>query len=189
MSQEGILPKPHITVWLVPPKTSPLSSLHRWMQEEHPTSPTFAMHITLLSALPPGDDTIRRVGKVARETGRIAVELTGVSTHDDFFTSVVAEAEGEGIVRVAKILREEFKGEVPDSAFHPHLSLLYGLKDGEERQRAKESVGQWPGWMGEEWEGEASFVGETLVVIDCGGRVDEWRVVAEVPLGTPQEMG
>ncbi|RKP13459.1 RNA ligase/cyclic nucleotide phosphodiesterase [Piptocephalis cylindrospora] len=180
---EGTLPSPHITAWLVPPDEASISKLQSWLQKQHSASPTFQTHLTLLAPLPPGDKMIEVTRRLAKQTTPFMVHPTGVSTGPGYFENVMLKVEKtNGLDDLYEKLRKAFPGVQPSSAsaFTPHLSLLYGLKDEEERQSAAKEVMNWSGWKESPWDGQASFLADRIVLIDCGGTTEDWNLIETI---------
>ncbi|KAI9230553.1 MAG: RNA ligase/cyclic nucleotide phosphodiesterase [Piptocephalis tieghemiana] len=189
LTDDGTLPSPHITAWLVPPKEANVIQLQSWLQQQHPSSPTFQLHLSLLAPLPPGGSTVEQVRQISRETAPFMVHPTGVSTGPEHFKNVLLQVEKtdalDGLYcRLCKAFPDALS---PTKTFDPHLSLLYGLHDEEERKRASQEVMEWSGWKGSPWDGKSSFLADQLVLIDCGGTTEDWKLIETIPFGRPSD--
>jgi len=126
----------------------------------------FEPHVTLLGELDLDEEALLPLVRLlARRLRPFGVRLEGVETGPEFFRCVfLAALETPEILRAHARARETL-GVASSEAYHPHLSLVYGRLDAEEREAARREAGSL----------RASFTAEALHLVDTTGDVVGWR--------------
>ncbi|KAL9932543.1 hypothetical protein V8E36_008660 [Tilletia maclaganii] len=147
-----------LALWLVPaPAQVPIiKDIQTLLRDDHPTSPIFEPHVTLLSGLDPAKHgggevaTIweRTLADVASwrktreggggEMGSLDVKLQEVTTRGWFFQCILAALHKDtSLLDLNSRLRKTFDLDAVQPPFFPHLSLLYGDLD---EKQANETI-------------------------------------------------
>ncbi len=124
------------------------NSLIEALAREHPPSPLFTSHITLLGGIRGAEDELLQgLNELAGALKPFEVRLEGLAGHEDsFYRCLYLRAEpSEELLdarRQAERLFAGFRDEATGGeAFMPHLSILYGRMDHEARQKMINSLG------------------------------------------------
>lgn len=134
----------------------------------------FSPHVTLLSGLS-GEQTdlAERTRAAAGRLAPLTVRLDAVEGRRQHFRCLFLRAEPAPLAAAHARVAEAF-GCVPDPAFLPHLSLLYGSLPEETKRDLARGAG--PG-LGE------CFEARTLHLWSTAGPVASWRELAAFPFG------
>ena len=148
------------------------NSLIEALAREHPPSPLFASHITLLGGIRGAeDDLLQGLNELAGAIQPFQVRLEGLAGHEDsFYRCLYLRAEpSEELLRARKEAERiftRFRNEASEGeAFMPHLSILYGRIDNEARQMMINSLGSALG---------CNFRAESVSLYRTDGAPAEW---------------
>jgi 2'-5' RNA ligase len=118
------------------------TTYHLWLKPSGPTydrlagtirdlareldAPVFEPHVTLLSLEGANDQHVRRTAGLARQLKPFPVALADLSYRDEYFQCFFINVERDTQVLKANALAKQVFQQ-RDSAYAPHLSLVYGL--------------------------------------------------------------
>lgn len=140
------------------------------------STPAFAPHVTLLAAIEDAspEDVLATARTLARSLRPFAVHLHGVAGRDEYFRCLFARAALDAPLRAAHAAAARAFGRQPDSAFLPHLSLVYGELPPKDRQRLSAELAS---------SLVPSFEAGRLHVWRTQGAVGDWRELGVFGLG------
>lgn len=165
---------PRYSLWLLPPEPmrAHLGALIQRLSERFRT-PAFEPHLTLAgTAAEHDEDVTRRVEKFAASQTPIPVLLTDIAYTDEYFRCLYLRAAPNPALAAAHRRAAAALGSAADD-FMPHLSLVYGLLTGADKERLVVELGR-------VW--DISFTVGRLAVYAVDGRPDAWRRVTEFVL-------
>jgi hypothetical protein len=117
-----------LSLWLVPDGAvgARLGALIAGTAARLGTEP-FAPHLTLLPGIDgPEDDVLETARRVASGLRPLRLSLRSVDGREEPFRCVIALAVADAPLRAAHAAAARAFGRLPDPAFLPHLSLVYG---------------------------------------------------------------
>lgn len=135
----------------------------------------FTPHVTLLPGpLGPEAETVARAAPLARELAPLTLKLAGIEGRDDPFRCLFVKVEATPALRAAHAAAARAFLREPDPDFFPHLSLVYGRLESDEKASLARDIA----------EGSAGEIeARRLCVCRTDGEVAEWRGLAVFPLG------
>jgi len=138
--------------------------------------PLFEPHITLLSGIEiTEEEAIRHAEILNQEIHTIPVRLTQPSYGDDFFHCFYLEVDlSHPLINARQKAENLFQYHDPHP-FHPHMSLMYGNIDD---QQKKELVNEYKHIR--RWE----FIVGYINLIRTGKNIDEWEKVGSYSINT-----
>jgi hypothetical protein len=126
--------EPALSLWLVPPEPDRARLRAAIERLARLGTPPFAPHLTLLSRLRlPAADARARALALADTLRPLPLRLWEVSHSAAFFRCVVLEAEPSSAVLGARRAAEQAMGVSAAEPYRPHLSLVYGDLEAEQR--------------------------------------------------------
>jgi 2',3'-cyclic-nucleotide 3'-phosphodiesterase len=193
-----IVTMPGSSLWLLPPKSHPLSSIISCLIEQIPSrfdSPhRFLPHVTITSEIPPSTHSPNPQAWLDSldlpSASTVQVRFGKLASEDVFFRKLyVTCAKGEGLEELAVVCRQKVEGFEDEKLaeawaskkYNPHLSLMYhdcppidagGLSEVEQTvQEAGISLkgdGDLGGWTG-----------GIVVVVPTDKSINEWDPLAQ----------
>ncbi|KAJ3283489.1 hypothetical protein HK104_010351 [Borealophlyctis nickersoniae] len=148
--------------------------------------PSFEPHVTLLGSIRgmEAEEAVERVKSFAKDFKPFEILLTDIKVKSIYFQCVLATPDPSHVPFLTSLNtaaraafgHKQHGGEGGDVYF-PHLSLVYGLYDQDVKEKAAAEI-----------KAEGSVVGtrldvKSVQVWDMEGTPEQWKVVAEVPLG------
>ena len=155
------------SLWLLPPSglEGRLAAAVAALSRRHGTA-AFEPHLTLLGELPgPEAALVPPLRLLARRLRPFDVCLDEVATGEEPFRCVFLVARETPELMGAHARAREVLGVTTAEPFRPHLSLVYGSLDAQEREAARRDAGDL----------RASFTVESLHLVDTTGDVVGWR--------------
>jgi hypothetical protein len=142
----------------------------------------FPPHITLVAAMMTGaDDVVRRTKELARRLGPYQFEVEDLSQRDAYFQCVYARMKrSQEVVAANRLAREVFPERRSDPEYTPHLSLMYGDFDLEEKEA--KLIPELRALMQERMAETQSFRVDSIEVWSTQGEAKDWYLVETVPL-------
>ena len=136
-------------------------------------APTFEPHITLLGDVIESD-FIKNSEQLARQIKPFKVKIDTVSFSDQYFKCVFALAEKvPELVKANEAAREMFNRR-GDTEFMPHMSLLYGKMDEEEKRKIASNIK-----VNETLDINSFFITDSSAY----SKPSEWNIIKEVKFG------
>ena len=164
-------------MWLMPkPGASrAIGGLIRALSHRHGT-PLFAPHVTLLGSINADRREVLRCARgVAAAAPPIRAGCRQVAGEDVFYRCLyVRLAEGPALMRAARLARRCFAPSRPRPPYMPHLSLMYGSINQEEKTDIIASLAEEPAGAGLEL--------ATLAVYSTSGAPEDWAEVESLKL-------
>jgi 2'-5' RNA ligase len=140
-------------------------------------SPLFAPHLTLMSDRPGDPSTMTALCReVASDFAPFAAQIAAVETGPAFFRSLYARFAAMGPIAKLRQRVEAALSFQPETPFMPHISLAYGLAEGDAKESVRRELAQ--GLVGRPVHFDRIGVVHSADTIP----VAEWRVVATLPL-------
>ena len=162
------------SLWLVPAGDAEkvLQAVLERLAREY-TGPTFLPHVTLLGGIVGSEsEIVSRSRELAAQIAPFAVHLDGVDSGESYFQSVFATASPTPELLAVREAAQQAFPEAPVEPYRPHLSLLYGDLSAEIKRTVVEGLrGTLP----------ASFEARTLVLVQTGDAVADWRYPLRAP--------
>lgn len=163
------------TIWLVPSSEvkSVLDKTINNLAQKYKT-PVFEPHITLLGDIKTSkEDVLEKANLLARRLKPFNVDLGEISYSTTYFQNVFVRAVSNAQLMQAYVeAKNIFKQDV--GVYMPHISLIYGYHNMEERNNIASEVDLPKG---------LSFKVDKLVVIPATDNPDEWEHIAEIKIG------
>lgn len=181
--------KPHYSLWLLPPKNSPLlEPLTQLTSKTLPPTfpgftPKFQPHITLCSQIPVEPNPT--LPKLPDNIPKPKIHLRKIVTGGTFFTRVVIQVDKtDSLVELARLSREKLVS--PDGIedwvekYWPHLSLAYNETEVDEKEldRVRGLVKDAGVQIGGEGE-MAEWVGGRIALVETYKEVETWTITEE----------
>lgn len=163
------------TLWLMPDDTS-MAQLQAVIDQlgGRYQGPQFAPHVTLLGWVRGDEDELKeKTGKLAASLPTLPVTINGLAGAPYYFRCFFARLQdNDGIKHATTQAIGIFKIK-PTSDFLPHISLLYGQLDRDEKKTIPEQVGD---------KIPRNLTLDKLRLVRMSVSVSGWETVAEVPL-------
>jgi 2'-5' RNA ligase len=157
-------------LWLIPAEEvrPRLASAIRRLSRELRT-PAFAPHITLVSSIRRSKrEVLSGAARLARQTPRLAVQLTGIEGQSEYFRCLFAKVRSTRELVRARRMAERIFAVRPPRRFTPHLSMVYGDLTLERKRKVAESLFQYR---------ELEFEVRRMHVVRIQGAPHRWRRV------------
>ncbi|KAJ1821171.1 hypothetical protein LPJ56_001191 [Coemansia sp. RSA 2599] len=184
------------SLWLCPPANS---AQHRKLDSaigqfsSMLESPRFVPHLTLHSpAYAESDaDILEQVRDYVKQLGEklgdnvcangIPIGIRDVATGARFYQCVLLDAPfSDDLLRANAIAREKWTT-VKDSAYYPHVSLIYGDYGQDKREAlARQIRNSLPANIRD----DLSFVAKDVLVVSTVGPCEEWRSIGSVSIAS-----
>lgn len=163
------------TLWLCPVREDEarLREVIERLAGENGTE-RFDPHVTLLSELASRKDALDAAWRAAGVSGgeRIELATAGVTTSNERFRCVVIELEPRDRLDMLRRATAEI-GVSEQSAYQPHVSVIYGQLPLSTRERMAEKVAkQLP----------ESFAFDCIEIVETSVPVSDWRSIARISL-------
>lgn len=166
----------HYSLWLLLPEEarSRYAALIETLSREHGT-PRFEPHITLLGGLQ-GEEEV--LGTLARDLARrlepFDVRLLDAGYIEEYYRCLfVLVAHSRPLMQAYDEARKQFDRRL-ELSFMPHLSLMYGLLDEEDKEKILDRIGRYF---------DDRFRVQELALYAIEGTPEQWRCVVRAPLG------
>ncbi len=142
----------------------------------------FLPHITLVAAMMTGaKDVVARTRELAKQLAPYTFEFEEISQRDAYFQCVYAKMKrSKEVVDANNLAREIFPERRSDSYYTPHLSLIYGDFDLEEKET--KLIPELRALMQEKIAETKSFRVDSIEVWSTQGDVKDWYLVETIPL-------
>jgi hypothetical protein len=142
-------------------------------------TPRFEPHVTLLGGINvPGESVIEKTQTLIPEFEPIHLRLTRPGRRDEFFRCLFLEVAPTPALTDAHRRARALFGKSDEPPFFPHLSLVYGTLAPEAKNALLLELEQDASWR-------AKACASELWVVLTEGTVDEWRVLAKLPMARP----
>jgi 2'-5' RNA ligase len=143
----------------------------------HGDAPVFEPHVTVLGGIDGKHTALEETTRaLAARTAPLELAFEGVhwstTRHQCVFLVVEPTLE---LVKLHRSAREEF--DEPNTAYHPHLSLIYSEMDLEDRRDVAQSI--------DTTTLPSGITCHRLELVDTTGAESEWETMASVPLSKP----
>lgn len=132
-------------------------------------TPLFEPHITILSGLRRGEtELIQLTDTLAGSLSPFTVHLTKMGYHDHYYQSLFMKVKKTDSFITAQQTAEKLFGCSTNESYFPHLSLLYGDVDEQEKRRILNTMGK---------SYNLEFPVHSLLLIKTEGEVDDWKKI------------
>jgi 2'-5' RNA ligase len=165
-----------VSLWLMPegPTRERLGALIGELAARLGTVP-FVPHVTLLPGIEgPEGAVLEAAGKLASDLRPLLLSLRSLEGRDEHFRCLIALAEADEPLRAAHAAAAQAFGRDPDTAFLPHLSLVYGSLAPETKVALAAELAPHVA---------LSFEATRLHVWRTEGEVADWREIGASSLG------
>lgn len=162
--------KPLYSLWLRPfgDIAFSLEQRIRKLSEKYGT-PRFKPHVTLLGSIEKGKtELIQLTDTLASSLSPFEIVLTKAGYSDSFYQSLFVKVEPGEELLTARQRAEKLFGYDSEASYLPHLSLLYGDLEREEKERILNVMGR---------EFHLRFPINSLLLIRTDGLPDKWEHV------------
>lgn len=142
----------------------------------------FLPHITLVAAMMTGaDDVVQRTRELAKQLAPYTFEFEELSQRDAYFQCVFAKMKrSKEVVDANNLAREIFPERRSDPEYTPHLSLIYGDFDLQEKE--SKLIPELDVLIQEKVAATKSFRVDAIEVWSTQGDVKDWYLVETIPL-------
>ena len=142
----------------------------------------FFPHITLVAAMMTGaDDVVQRTRELAKQLAPYTFEFEELSQRDAYFQCVFAKMKrSKEVVDANNLAREIFPERRSDPKYTPHLSLIYGDFDLQEKE--SKLIPDLDALIQEKVAETKSFRVDAIEVWSTQGDVKDWYLVETIPL-------
>lgn len=139
------------------------------------SSPLFDPHVTLLGGLKKGETELAQLtDTLAGSLRPFDIVLTSAGHTKSFYQSLfIHVAESEELLKARKYAEKLF-GIAPDEPYNPHLSLMYGDFDRDEKERILNIMGR---------QFHIRFTVHNLLLVNTSGEADNWKEVHSSEFG------
>ena len=138
-------------------------------------TPTFNAHITLVSSLFEEEELLlEHTEELADVLNPFSVRLTQAGYRDHYFQNLFVHCEpGDKLMSARRKAVELFNADADPTDFEPHVSLLYGYLNSEEKEKMLEEIAHLF---------DTTLQIEAIQLVHVQGTVAEWEQVAEFSL-------
>lgn len=167
------------SLWLMPPPdvAQAISEVIERLSIAYATS-RFAPHLTLLGGITGSEAALRDVA--AALTARLEplpARPLGIGRTDEYYRCLFIEVALNDALLDAHVLAQRFFETYDDRPFMPHISLLYGQLEPDEKERLIPSI---------ELDLPAHFLFERMELFRTGSPPEEWMPLEKFRLGQSQ---
>ncbi|MDZ7772788.1 MAG: 2'-5' RNA ligase family protein [Balneolaceae bacterium] len=138
-------------------------------------TPQFKPHVTLLGSVKKGrTELVQLTDTLARSTAPFEILLTTAAYNNTFYQSLYVKVDPGDELMAARRRAEKLFGLEAAEPYHPHLSLLYGDLDREEKERILNVMGR---------EFHLRFSISSLLLIRTDGLPRDWEHIHTAEFG------
>lgn len=167
--------KPRYSLWLLPAKAARerYAKLIRELSTRLAT-PVFEPHVTLLGELTgPVPELAARLRALAEELAPFELRLLEATYLDEYFRALFVEVALSRPLTEAHAAARQHFGRRLDPGYYPHLSLVYGDLENDQKEALLEDVGRYY---------DESVRVEEIALYTTAGSPQTWRCVARARL-------
>lgn len=138
----------------------------------------FIPHVTLLGALE-GNHLLQKTRELGRRISPYELQVENVSEGNAYFQSIFMKMKTTPQVMQANaIARQIFGDRSSNTDYMPHLSLVYGDFETDEKKKMVEFIEQ----KMKKANAPTSFLVDSIQIWSTEGNVEDWHMVESVPL-------